>query len=230
MNVKQTGLAGRVARFAALADPVRLTIVDLLTLSDVAPVELQSRLAISSSLLSHHLRQLEQAGLILRSRSEADRRRTYLHLVPRSLDDLLPATRLPVRRLVFVCTQNSARSRFAAALWHAASDVPVTSAGTHPADRIDPGAVGAAHRHGLALDEEKPRGVGDVLDPDDFVVTVCDSAHEELGDAGRLHWSVPDPARKGTDEAFDVAFEDVASRIQGLAPMLTSAHPGACSL
>lgn len=222
MNVEETGLEGRVARFAALADPVRLRIVDLLTLGDAAPVELQHALGITSSLLAHHLRLLEQVGFILRSRSEADRRRTYLHLAPGALDELVPSPQLAVRRVVFVCTGNSARSQLAAALWHEHSAVPVSSAGTHPAERIEPGAVSAAQRHGLALRAEVPRGLGEVLEVDDFVVTVCDSAHEELGTGG-LHWSVPDPVRDGTDAAFDAAFEDIAARVQALAPKLTTA-------
>lgn len=58
MSTEQLDLSGRVARFAALADPVRLRIVDLLTLGDLAPVELQDQLGISSSLLAHHLNSL----------------------------------------------------------------------------------------------------------------------------------------------------------------------------
>ena len=222
MNIEETCLAGRVARYAALADPVRLRIVDLLTLGDVAPVELQGELGVSSSLLAHHLNQLEQAGLIVRTRSEADRRRTYLHLAPGALDGLTPSPMLGVRRVVFVCTGNSARSQLAAALWHGSSDIPVASAGTHPAAQIEPGAIAAADRHGLTLRARAPRALDDVLGADDFVVTVCDTAHEELGDAGCVHWSVPDPVRDGTDAAFDAAFEDIAARIQSLALRLTT--------
>lgn len=211
-----------MARYAALADPVRLRIMDLLTLGDVAPVELQGELGVSSSLLAHHLNQLEQAGLIVRTRSEADRRRTYLHLAPGALDGLTPSPMLGVRRVVFVCTGNSARSQLAAALWHGSSDIPVASAGTHPAAQIEPGAIAAADRHGLTLRARAPRALDDVLGADDFVVTVCDTAHEELGDAGCVHWSVPDPVRDGTDAAFDAAFEDIAARIQSLAPRLTT--------
>ena len=130
----------RVARYAALADPVRLRIVDLLTLGDVAPVEVQQELGISSSLLAHHLRILEEAGFLTRTRSEADRRRTYLRLTEDALDGLAPSAVLAARRVVFVCTGNSARSQLAAALWHQASDIPVASAGTHPAPAIEAGA------------------------------------------------------------------------------------------
>ncbi|HMN40374.1 MAG TPA: helix-turn-helix domain-containing protein [Phycisphaerales bacterium] len=222
MNIERTDLAGRVARYAALADPVRLRIMDLLTLGDAAPVELQAELGVSSSLLAHHLNQLEHAGLLLRTRSEADRRRTYLHLAPGAFMGLAPSPALGVRRVVFVCTGNSARSQLAAALWHDASDIPVASAGTHPADAIEPGAIAAADRHGLTLRAARPRTLAEVLDVDDFVVTVCDTAHEELAGEGRVHWSVPDPVRDGSDAAFDAAFEDLAARIQSLAPMLTT--------
>ncbi len=198
--------------------------MDLLTLGDITPVELQGQLGVSSSLLAHHLNQLESAGLLTRTRSEADRRRTYLHLNHGALNGLIPPPHLAVRRIVFVCTGNSARSQFAAAVWHDSSTVPVTSAGTHPAERIEPGAITAAGRHGLTLRPATPRGLDEVLDVDDFVVTVCDTAHEELGGAGQLHWSVPDPVRAGTDAAFDDAFDDISGRIHVLAPIVTTAR------
>ncbi len=213
----------RATRYAALADPVRLRIMDLLTLGDVAPVELQHRLGISSSLLAHHLNLLERERMLVRTRSEADRRRTYLHLAPGAFADLIPSPTLGARRVVFVCTGNSARSQLAAALWREASPVPVASAGTHPADAIEPGAITAAARHGLTLRAGKPRSLGEVLEIDDFVITVCDTAHEELGSAGRLHWSVPDPVRDGTETAFDAALENIATRVHELSSRLTAA-------
>ena len=57
----------------------------------------------------------------------------------------------------------------------------------------------------------------------DFVVTVCDNAHEELPGLGGIHWSVPDPLRLGTEEAFDKAFDDIARRINDLAPRVHAA-------
>jgi len=222
MNIELTGLQGRVDRFAALADPVRLRIVDLLTVGDVSPGELQRQLGISSSLLAHHIGMLERTGFLIRMRSEADRRRTYLRLGEGALSDLLPAARLGARRVVFVCTGNSARSQLAAALWRSVSDVPATSAGTHPAERIEPGAIAAAERHQLSLADGAPRALAEVLDADDFIVTVCDTAHEEVTDLSQLHWSVPDPVREGTDAAFDAAFDDIAQRVAALAPRVES--------
>lgn len=220
MNIEKNGLARRASRLAALGDPVRLRIVDALALGDAAPVELQADLGISSSLLAHHLGILEAAGMVRRSRSQADRRRTYVSLQAGALDSLLPGTSPSAQRVVFVCTANSARSQLAAALWARASDVPAASAGTHPAPSIDPGAVRAAERHGVSLAATRPVRLEEVLAEGDLVVTVCDAAHEELGRRSDVHWSVPDPVPVGTAEAFDLAFEDIARRIEAFAPRL----------
>ena len=71
---------------AALADPARLRITDTLLTGDASPSELAAMLAMPSNLLAHHLHVLEQAWIITRRRSEGDRRRTYLQLVPGALD------------------------------------------------------------------------------------------------------------------------------------------------
>src|SRR5262252_8828353 len=138
---------GRAAVHAALADPARLQITDILLAGDASPSELAAMLAMPSNLLAHHLHVLEQAGVITRRRSEGDRRRTYLRLMPGALDPLAPPPARAARRVLFVCTANSARSHLAAALWRRASSIPVTSAGTHPGDAIHPGAIEAARRH-----------------------------------------------------------------------------------
>ena len=223
MNNEQSRFRSRVARHAALADPARLQITDLLAVGDAAPVELQAVLGLPSNLLAHHVSVLADAGLVTRSRSLGDRRRTYQHLTADAMDGMAPAARIAVKRIVFVCTGNSARSQIAAALWPKASDIPVASAGTHPAAFIDPAAIAAAARHGLTLTATEPRAVGDVVTDDDLVVTVCDNAHEELGRASRLHWSIPDPVADGTDAAFDAAVEELARRVRTLAQHTTAA-------
>ncbi len=212
----------RVAKYAALADPARLRIVDLLTLGDFSPTELQAELGMPSNLLSHHLRALEGADLATRHRSEADKRRSYLRLAAGALDGLAPGIERGATRILFVCTRNSARSQLAAALWRQVSDIPSTSAGTHPAERIAQGAIDVARRHGMALPEVPPRKL-DGVTGGDFVVTVCDNAHEELTDFRAVHWSVPDPLRINTEEAFEYAFNDISHRINDLAPRLHAA-------
>ena len=220
----------RAALHAALGDPARLTIVDTLAWGEASPGELAARLGMTSNLLAHHLHVLEDAGLLTRHRSEGDRRRNYLALNRDVLDLLQPTSpALMAERLVFVCTQNSARSQLAAAMWNDHSPVPATSAGTHPAPRVHPGAVAVARRRHLALVPAPPRHVHDVLGPADLVVTVCDSAHEELatanlaaagGPVGRpgLHWSIPDPVRADDPGAFDTVVDELTVRISCLTP------------
>lgn len=215
-------LERRAAVHHALGDPSRLAIVDALAFGEAAPVELQALLAIPSNLLAHHVRVLERAGITRRTRSEGDRRRTYLGLVPGALDALAPVAGRDAPRVVFVCTQNSARSQLAAAIWNVGSAVPAASAGTRPTRAVHPGAVAAARRHDVPLHPSRPRHVADVLEPADLVITVCDGAHEELGahelNHGSAHWSVPDPARIGDAAAFDAAVSDLSGRISRLAP------------
>jgi protein-tyrosine-phosphatase len=212
----------RVAKHAALADPARLRIVDLLILGDFSPTELQAELGMPSNLLSHHVRALEAAGLATRHRSEADKRRSYIRLASGALEGLAPGAEYGATRVMFVCTRNSARSQLAAALWGQVSEIPSTSAGTHPADRIAQGAIDVARRHGVDLPEVPPRRL-EGLDGGDFVVTVCDNAHEELTGLNGVHWSVRDPLRINTEEAFENAFNDISSRISDLAPRMRAA-------
>lgn len=222
------GARARAALHGVLADPARLAVVDLLAWSDASPSELGGRLGLASNLLAHHVNVLVEHGIVRRLRSEGDRRRTYLSLVPGALDgaarlDALPGGPLPdaPARVVFVCTANSARSQLAAAVWRTASDLPAASAGTHPADHVAPGALRAARRHHLpALGE--PRALDDVLAAGDLVVTVCDRAHEEAPGLAAGHWSVPDPVRRGGDEAFEDALAQLERRVAGLAPRLSA--------
>lgn len=214
-------LRRRAAIHAALADPARLSIMDALLVGDSSPTELRERLAMPSNLMAHHLRVLDNAGLIQRSRSSGDRRRTYLSAVSTALELLIPNLVMTAPRVVFVCTHNSARSQLAAALWRQHSAVPATSAGTDPAPRIHPGAIAAARRHDLPMPTSAPRRVGDVLRPDDLIVAVCDTAHEDLdAEVPRMHWSIADPAATGTNEAFDKAVDSLATRVDRVAPVV----------
>jgi ArsR family transcriptional regulator, arsenate/arsenite/antimonite-responsive transcriptional repressor / arsenate reductase (thioredoxin) len=223
MNAEQTSeLARRAAVHAALADRARLQITDTLLAGDASPSELAALLGMPSNLLAHHLHVLEQAGVITRRRSEGDRRRTYLRLNPGPLDLMAAPAARTARRVLFVCTANSARSHLAAALWRRASTVPAASAGTHPAAAIDPGAIAAARRHRLPLPRLRPRRIGDVRRQGDLVITVCDLAYEELGEAVAVHWSVPDPVPAGDPGSFDAAVAQLADRVERLAPRLTA--------
>ena len=216
----------RAAAHAALGDPVRLAIADLLAVGDRSPKELAQLVDLPTNLLAHHLTVMEEAGLIGRRTSEGDRRRTYVKL---RYDEPLvaalvtaPALLAAGKRVVFVCTANSARSQLAAARWRQVSSIPATSAGTDPADRVHQRAVTIGRRHDLDLRESRTRQVTDVIRDGDLVVAVCDQAHERLERAwgqdsvATLHWSVPDPVRIGTAAAFEDAFAEISGRIDRL--------------
>jgi protein-tyrosine-phosphatase len=85
---------------------------------------------------------------------------------------------------------------------------------------VHPRAVTTARRHGLDLDRAGTAHVDDVVHDDDLVIAVCDNAHEELTGVvrPRLHWSVRDPVRVDTDDAFESAYADLAGRIERIAP------------
>lgn len=222
MNMELSHLERRVAVHAALADPTRLRIVDALSLGDSSASELGAGLGVASNLLAHHVRVLVEAGLLERRPSEGDHRRAYLRLRAESLTGLAPSPPRAPRRVLFVCTANTARSHLGAALWRRACRVPAASAGTRPGERINPGALAVARRHRLTLPEVAPAHVDAVRKERDLLITVCDRAHEELGGLDHLHWSVPDPAPAGTPEAFERAFAELEQRVATLAARLTA--------
>ncbi|SCG74640.1 arsenate reductase/protein-tyrosine-phosphatase family protein [Micromonospora coxensis] len=220
MKTELDSVIARARIHAALGDASRLAIVDALTIGDASPGEIAQTLDLPTNLVAHHVKVLTEAGLVVRARSEGDRRRTYLRLRPEAMAALAAPPLPGVDRVVFVCTHNSARSQLAAALWRRRTHGAAASAGTRPASRVHPRAVAVAHRHRLDLDPTGTAHVDDVVRDDDLVIAVCDNAHEELTGPvrPRLHWSVPDPVRADTDAAFEAAYADLADRVDRLAP------------
>jgi protein-tyrosine-phosphatase len=212
-------VADRARIYAALGDPVRLAMVDELFLSDRTFQELSRLVGLPGNAAAHHLAVLESAGLITRSVSEGDHRRRYVSLQHQRVAGSIATPFAAPKAILFVCTHNSARSQFAAALWSQRTGGPAASAGTQPAPRVHPGAVRAAAEFGVDLTDAMPRGYDAVEDPPQLVISVCDRARE----AGMpfanpsFHWSVPDPVPSGTASAFRMAFADLAERVERLA-------------
>lgn len=208
----------RASRFAALGDPSRLKIVDALAAGDHSPGDLVALTGCDSNLLAHHLRILEDSGLVRRVKSQGDGRRRYVQLMPGAVEGLFPpAVGASRRRALFVCTRNSARSQLAAAIWNSVGAGDAESAGTHPADRVHPGAVAAAGRLGLTLDGIVPKHLDEVGVDADVVITVCDEAREEIDPPVTwIHWSIPDPVRSGRASVFDATARELARRVQML--------------
>ena len=208
----------RAALYAALGEPVRLAIVDELAVTDRSPKELAEQFSLPTNLLAHHLDVLEGVGLIERFVSAGDRRRRYVRLVREPFARLGVATARSAGTVLFVCSHNSARSQLAAAMWTARTGAATSSAGTHPAERVHPGAVAAGRRAGLDLAAAVPRLLT-ANEVADRVVTVCDRAHEELvPGADWWHWSLPDPVDDGSDAAFDAVVAQLDDRISAVTP------------
>lgn len=209
----------RAKRHAALGDERRLLIVDQLALGDLTVSELAETVQMEGNLLAHHLEVLEQAGLIDRRVSEGDHRRRYVSLRWQDLPAPFDPSLLSPSRVAFVCTHNSARSQFAAALWRELNDSEAWSAGTQPADRVHPKAVKVAADFGLDLSREVPAGYESLPERPDLIISVCDRARESglPGAVQQHHWSIADPVPVGTLDAFRSAFEEIAGRMERLA-------------
>ena len=130
-----------------------------------------------------------------------------------------------VFRLLFLCTGNSARSQMAEALlnWKGRGRFQAESAGSRPADRVNPHAIETLREYNIPWSGRAPRGIdGLEREPWDFVVTVCDRAKESCpifpGQPILAHWGMPDPAEVVGDEAakrkaFEAAFLSLSRRI-----------------
>lgn len=209
----------RALRHAALSDERRLLIVDHLVSSDLTVADLAEVSDMPGNLLAHHLDVLEDAGLIMRRTSEGDQRRRYVTLCWEQIPSAVAQpTSLP-KRVVFVCTHNSARSQFASALWAKSTGSRAVSAGARPADAVHPKAVKVASEFDVDISGFVPSHYESLPSEIGLIVSVCDRANEgHLPAADRhLHWSVPDPVPVGTVDAFRSAFADIAKRIGHLA-------------
>jgi arsenate reductase len=124
------------------------------------------------------------------------------------------------RRVLFLCTHNSARSQMAEGLLRAmAGDrFEVASAGTE-ATGVRPLAIRVMAEVGIDLTGHVSKTLDQFVgEPWDYVVTVCDAANETCpafpGASRRLHWSFPDPSSAtGTDEERLAVFRRVRDAI-----------------
>ena len=125
------------------------------------------------------------------------------------------------KKLIFVCTGNSARSQMAEGLLqHVAGDrFEVYSAGTRPTE-VRPEAIKVMDEIGIDISGQYPKFVDKFVGQDfDYVVTVCDSAKEACpffpGNVQRLHWSFEDPAAvQGSDVERLAAFRKIRDQIR----------------
>lgn len=125
-------------------------------------------------------------------------------------------------RVLILCTGNSCRSQMAHGFLQSFSlDFEVHSAGTKPAERVNPKAIEVMKEVGIDLSSHRPKSVEIYLnDQWDYVITVCGGANEScpnfIGKVGkRLHIGFDDPSdATGTDEFVMNEFRRVRDEIQ----------------
>ena len=114
--------------------------------------------------------------------------------------------------VLFLCTGNSARSIMAEALLNRRGQdhFRAFSAGSHPKDAVNPYAIAALQKAGLATEGLRPKSwdefAGAGAPTLDFVFTLCDAAAGETcphwpGQPMTAHWGLPDPAAVTGNEA-----------------------------
>jgi protein-tyrosine-phosphatase len=129
-----------------------------------------------------------------------------------------------VPEVLFVCVHNAGRSQMAAALLahHAHGSVHVRSAGSTPADEINPAVVEAMAELGLDLTKEFPKPLTDeYVQAADVVVTMgCGDACAIYPGKRYLDWDLPDPAGKTIEEVRPIR-DEIAQRVRELVGELT---------
>ena len=124
-------------------------------------------------------------------------------------------------KVLILCTGNSCRSQMAHGFLQSFDkDLSVFSAGTKPAEKVNPKAVEVMKEAGVDISGHNPHNVTGYLDePWDYVITVCGGANENCpvfsGDEKhRLHIGFDDPSdAKGSDEFVASEFRRVRDEI-----------------
>ncbi len=238
------------AILSLVADPHRWQLLAELSRSDRRVSELTELIGKPQNVVSYHLAELRNAGVVTARRSSADRRDVYyradlircrdmladaggalhpgLTLAPRSRPiDRHGRRRTP--RVLFLCTGNSARSQMAEALLieRSAGTVDARSAGSHPKP-LHHNAVRVMAERGLDIAGNTSKHLRQFARMRfDRVITLCDKVREICpefeGAAATAHWSIADPTAEGdTDEANHLAVRRVADELEARIDLLVA--------
>ena len=224
-----------------LADPQRWRLVQELAASDRKVTELTRLLGKPQNLVSYHLANLRDGGIVSSRRSAADGRDTYYSVDMRRCSEMLgavgealqpglrlrrlatrsemPAGRKP--RVLFLCTGNTSRSQMAEALAEQMSGgaIEARSAGSHP-KALHPNTLRVMAERGIDMSGQRTKHLDTFLRGRfDRVITLCDKVREICpefpGAAGVAHWSMADPAAEGaTDDESYAAFVRTADELE----------------
>ena len=132
-----------------------------------------------------------------------------------------------VKRVLFHCAHNSARSQMAEGFLRAFAGqrFEIQSAGTRTT-RVHPLAIAVMREAGVDISQHQSKSVDDVGEGWDVVVTVCDASCPVPPRSGlKLRWKVPDPSiARGTEterlEVFRRVRDSIRSRVRVLADRL----------
>jgi arsenate reductase len=131
-----------------------------------------------------------------------------------------------VPEVLFVCVHNAGRSQMAAALLdhYAAGRVRVSSAGSTPADEINPSVVAVLREMGIDVSKEFPKRLTtDAVHAADVVVTMgCGDACPIVPGKRFLDWELPDPSGKPVADVRPI-LDEIDHRVRGLLGELVSA-------
>lgn len=131
-----------------------------------------------------------------------------------------------MKRVVFVCVENSNRSQMAEAFarLHGADRVEAHSAGSRPSGRVNPKAVEAMKELGYDLSAHASKGLDDLagLEFDVAVTMGCGDACPNLRAKRRIDWAIPDP-REMPPEQFREVRALIEAKVKDLLAEIT--HP-----
>lgn len=126
------------------------------------------------------------------------------------------------KKILILCTGNSCRSQMAEGFLKSFNpELEVFSAGTKPADKVNPKAVQVMKEVGIDISNNYPKDVEQFINESfDYVITVCDNAKETcpvfIGKVGKqLHIGFEDPAEAtGTEDEILAVFRKVRDEIK----------------
>ena len=126
-----------------------------------------------------------------------------------------------MKRVLFICTHNSARSQMAEALVNhdLAERVKAFSAGTEPSS-VHPLAVAVMRELGIDISNQRSKGLEEFVGQKfDYVITLCSQADETcpvfFGGTQKIHMGFPDPAAaSGSEKERIAAFRKVRDQVR----------------
>ncbi|HXV98651.1 MAG TPA: ArsR family transcriptional regulator [Anaerolineae bacterium] len=222
-----------------LAHDLRWRLLLALAYSDYRVQELVSQLNQPANLVSYHLRKLREQHLVSERRSTADGRDVFYTLNLDRMSQLYMATGEalhpalnpteskpqankgvnPPKRVLFLCTHNSARSQMAEGIlrYYGGGRVEAFSAGNEPG-QVKPEAIQTMADMGIDISNQRSKHLDEFNGQCfDYIITVCDRANETCpifpGDPKRIHWSFPDPTAVDDSKERTRAFQQIAQEL-----------------